>query len=165
MSGFSREITIDGANGLLGGLLGGGALALSLAMVLVALACAFSWYIIRAIGYWKAFQKAGEAGWKAVVPFYNTYTRYKLTWNTKMFWIALALMAAEGILPESGEGLASFVRLVVSVGLLVIFVKGAHKTSLAFGHGTGFAVGLFFLEPVFALILGLDRSGYEGIPQ
>ena len=165
MSGFSREITIDGANGLLGGLLGGGALALSLAMVLVALACAFFWYIIRAVGYWKAFQKAGEAGWKAVIPFYNTYTRYKLTWNTKMFWIALALMAAECILPESGEGLAAFVRLVVSIGLLVIFVKGAHKTSLAFGHGSGFAVGLFFLEPVFALILGLDHSQYEGIPQ
>lgn len=165
MNGFTREITIDGANGILGGLLGGGVLALSLAMVLVALACAFSWYIIRAIGYWRAFQKAGEAGWKAVIPFYNTYTRYKLTWNTKMFWISLALMAAEGILPESGEGLASFVRLVVSVGLLVIFVKGAHKTSLAFGHGSGFAVGLFFLEPVFALILGFDRSGYEGIPQ
>lgn len=134
-------------------------------MVLVALACAFSWYIIRAIGYWKAFQKAGEAGWKAVIPFYNTYTRYKLTWNTKMFWISLALMAAEGILPESGEGLAAFVRLVVSIGLLVIFVKGAHKTSLAFGHGSSFAVGLFFLEPVFALILGLDHSRYEGIPQ
>ena len=165
MSGFSREITIDGANGLLGGLLGGGALALSLAMVLVALACAFSWYIIRAIGYWKAFQKAGEAGWKAVIPFYNTYIRYKLTWDTKMFWIYLALMAAECILPESGEGLAAFARLAVSVGLLVIFVKGVHKTSLAFGHGTGFAVGLFFLEPVFALILGLDHSQYEGIPQ
>lgn len=165
MSGFSREITIDGANGLLGGLLGGGAVALSLAMVLVALACAFFWYIIRAIGYWKAFQKAGEAGWKAVIPFYNTYTRYKLTWDTKMFWIYLALMAAECILPESGEGLAAFARLAVSVGLLVIFVKGVHKTSLAFGHGTGFAVGLFFLEPVFALILGLDHSQYEGIPQ
>lgn len=165
MSGFSREITIDGANGLLGGLLGGGALALSLAMVLVALACAFFWYIIRAVGYWKAFQKAGEAGWKAVIPFYNTNTRYKLTWDTKMFWIYLALVAAECILPESGEGLAAFARLAVSVGLLVIFVKGVHKTSLAFGHGTGFAVGLFFLEPVFALILGLDHSQYEGIPQ
>ena len=165
MNGFTREITIDGANGILGGLLGGGILALSLAVVLAALACAFFWYIIRAVGYWKAFQKAGEAGWKAVIPFYNTYTRYKLTWDTKMFWISLALMAAECILPETEGSLLSFVRLAVFIGLVVVAAKAAHKTSLAFGHGTGFAVGLFFLEPVFALILGLDRSRYEGMPR
>lgn len=163
MNGFTREITIDGANGILGGLLGGGILALSLAMMLAALACAFSWYIIRAIGYWKAFQKAGEPGWKAIIPFYNTYTRYKLTWDAKMFWISLALAAAECVLPNTNGSIASLARLVVSVGLLVIYIKGFHKTAKAFGHGAGFTVGLLLLEPVFALILGLGNSRYEGI--
>ncbi|MCD8169035.1 MAG: DUF5684 domain-containing protein, partial [Clostridiales bacterium] len=32
--------------------------------------------------------KAGEAGWKSLIPFYNSYILYKLTWNTMMFWIA-----------------------------------------------------------------------------
>lgn len=162
MNEFSREITIDGANGILGGLLGGGVLALSLAMVLVALACAFFWYIIRAVGYWKAFQKAGEPGWKAIIPFYNTYTRYKLTWDAKMFWVSLALMAAGCVLPNTDGSIASLARLVAFIGLLVIYIKGFRKTSAAFGHGGGFTVGLLLLEPVFALILGLDSSRYVG---
>lgn len=163
MNEFTREITIDGASGILGGLLGGGAIALSLAVILAALACAFFWYIIRAAGYWKAFQKAGEPGWKAIIPLYNTYTRYKLSWNTKMFWISLALWVAEGALPDTDGSIASLARLAVSVGLLVVYVKGFHKASTAFGHGVGFTVGLLLLEPVFALILGLGSSRYEGI--
>ena len=40
------------------------------------------WYILQAVAYWKIFEKAGEPGWKAIIPFYNTYTQYKFTWNT-----------------------------------------------------------------------------------
>lgn len=32
------------------------------------------WYILQVVAYWKIFEKAGEPGWKAIVPFYNTYT-------------------------------------------------------------------------------------------
>ena len=28
------------------------------------------WFFISAIGYYKMFQKAGEAGWKAFIPFF-----------------------------------------------------------------------------------------------
>ena len=34
--------------------------------------------------------------------------------------------------------------------------------SLAYGHGVGFAIGLFFLSPIFMLILGLGSSQYQG---
>ncbi len=29
------------------------------------------WYILQVVAYWKIFEKAGEPGWKAIVPFYN----------------------------------------------------------------------------------------------
>lgn len=163
MNEFSKEITMDGVSGIWGWLIGGGILGFSIAMVIVALVCAFFWYIIRAVGYWKAFQKAGKPGWKALIPFYNTYTRYKLTWDAKMFWVSLALIIGASAIPETGSLLVSLLRLVIAIGVLAVPVMSCYKTALAFGHGAGFAVGLFILEPVFALILGLDSSRYEGI--
>ena len=49
------------------------------------------WYILNVVAYWRIFTKAGEAGWKSLIPVYNTYVQYKLTWNTKMFFVSLAL--------------------------------------------------------------------------
>ena len=34
------------------------------------------------IAYWRIFVKAGEEGWKAIIPFYNAYTAMKLFWKT-----------------------------------------------------------------------------------
>ena len=30
-----------------------------------------AWYIILVIANWKIFTKAGEAGWKSIIPIYN----------------------------------------------------------------------------------------------
>lgn len=35
-------------------------------------------YPMTAIGYSKMYRKAGEAGWKAFIPVYNTYNNYKI---------------------------------------------------------------------------------------
>ncbi len=160
-----RQMMYGMGETILGGVVGGSLLGISIVTVIVAVVFAFFWYIIQAVGYWKTFQKAGEAGWKAIIPFYSTYVRYKLTWDVKLFWIAVVLMVAEWVLPQDGNFVLSLVRLAVSIGYLVINVKAFHRLSRSFGHGVGFTVGLFFLEPIFALILGLDGSRYEGIPQ
>ena len=34
----------------------------------------------------------------------------------------------------------------------------------AFGRGTGFAIGLIFLSPIFSLILGFGSDTYKGAP-
>lgn len=44
---------------------------------IVALAIAYE--ILLIVSYWKLFNKAGEKGWKAIIPIYNDYVRYKLT--------------------------------------------------------------------------------------
>lgn len=144
---------------------GGGVAGLSLAVILGAFVCLFFWYIIQAVGYWKVFNKAGETGWKALIPIYSTYVRYKLTWDVKMFWISLGLTVVEWAMPKTENFFVSLIGVAASIGALVISIKGFHKLSKAFGHGAGFTVGLFFLEPIFALILGLDGSQYEGIQQ
>ena len=64
-------------------------IALALGMGLVLIVFALAWYILQVVAYWKIFTKAGEAGWKSIIPVYNTYTPYKMTWSASMFWIWL----------------------------------------------------------------------------
>ena len=45
------------------------------------------WYILQVVAYWQIFEKAGEPGWKAIIPCYNTYTQYKFTWNANIYWL------------------------------------------------------------------------------
>lgn len=51
--------------------------ALILASIGTIVILAVGWYVLLAIAYWKIFEKAGEPGWKALIPFYNTYSQYK----------------------------------------------------------------------------------------
>ena len=45
--------------------------------------------ILTIIAMWKIFSKAGIAGWKALIPFYNGYLQYKLAWKGSIFWLFL----------------------------------------------------------------------------
>ena len=46
-------------------------------------AVAFIRYLMTAIGYSKMYRKAGEAGWKAFIPVFNTYTRRRRSANSR----------------------------------------------------------------------------------
>ena len=147
---------------ILGILVGGGLLALGGIAVTAAIAGACIWYIFLAVGYWKIFGKAGEASWKALIPIVNTYTRYKISWAPSIFWISIVLSVVNSMIPEDAVFIVAMVGVVASIAGLVISAKSCGKLASAFGHGTGFAIGLFFLEPIFVLILGLDDSQFQG---
>ena len=89
---------------------------------------------------WKIFVKAGEPGWASIVPFYNTYVLFKITWgNGWLFLLAL-------------------IPVVQFVILIITYVKLAQ----AFGKGGGFAAGLILLSFIFLPILAFDSSDYIG---
>lgn len=96
--------------------------------------------VIILVAYWKIFKKAGKPGWAAIVPFYNMYCLYEMTFgNGWMF-------------------LLSFIPCVnFVIGIMMTF-----KLAKAFGKGTGFGFGLLFLQPIFILILGLGSAEYVG---
>lgn len=52
-----------------------GLLLASLGSILILV---IGWYILQVVAYWQIFEKAGEPGWKAIIPCYNTYTQYNL---------------------------------------------------------------------------------------
>lgn len=92
-------------------------------------------------GLWKVFTKAGEPGWAAIVPIYNTYILLKIA-GKPWWWLLLLLIP--------------FVNFVVAILALIALAQ-------AFGKGTGFALGLIFLSPIFIPILGFGSAQYIGV--
>ncbi|MEJ8751498.1 DUF5684 domain-containing protein [Lagierella sp. ICN-221743] len=98
--------------------------------------------IVLLIGMWKMFTKAGEPGWAAIIPLYNAYVLFKITW---------------------GSGI-KFLLLLIPIVNIIIAIKTQIKLAKAFGKGGGFVAGLIFLTPIFYAILGFSDAKYMGVP-
>ena len=102
--------------------------------------------ILTIIAQWKIFTKAGEAGWKCLIPIYNIVILFKIAGLSP--WWVLGYLAA--IIPVVG----AFIAAGISIYLMISLGK-------AFGKSTGFIVGLVFLNTIFTLILGFGSSEYQ----
>lgn len=127
---------------------------------------ALIWAVIAIVAMWRIFTKAGEPGWKCIIPFYNTYTEFSFTWNTTIFWVYLACSLLPNILRMilGTNVFVSLISFALSIVVMVLSIMLLHRLSKAFGHGVGFTLGLIFLSPIFLLILAFGSSEYQGIP-
>ncbi len=99
--------------------------------------------VLSIIAMWKIFEKAGEPGWAAIIPFYNLYVLFKITW---------------------GNGW-NFLLLLIPLANVVFMIITMVKLAKAYGKSGGFAVGLIFLSVIFMCILAFDQSIYQGVPE
>jgi hypothetical protein len=91
-------------------------------------------------GIWKAFVKAGEPGWAAIVPIYNTITMAKIA-GRDWWW---------GLLP-----------IIPCVGIVVMIMMSM-DIAKNFGKSSGFGIGLALLGPIFWPMLGFGDAQYSG---
>lgn len=106
--------------------------------------------ILGIIAMWKIFTKAGEQGWKAIVPIYNFYILCKLLkLNFWIFFVACLCL----IIP--------FVNLVAAIVIIYYAFASQYRLSKAFGHGFGFFLGLLFFSFIFQLILAFNQDTYQ----
>jgi hypothetical protein len=89
---------------------------------------------------WKIFAKAGKPGWASIVPFYNLYILFEITWGNGILF------------------LLNLIPIVNAIIMLITYVKLAK----AFGKSGGFAAGLIFLNLIFVCILGFGSAQYIG---
>lgn len=112
-------------------------------------------YLLGVIGKWRVFSKAGIAGWKSVVPVYNTYLFCQICGlNTMWVWIILGSAIVSVVVPP-----LAFVYSLVSIYFLILQTVSLSKS---FGKSDAFAIGLIFAAPIFYLILGCGKSIYKG---
>ena len=117
-------------------------------------------YLITAIGHSKMYRKAGEAGWKAFIPVYNTYNNYKISWNGKLFFLYAALTIASSLLGIYTEGALALAGAAVSLGVIIMAVKQNVRMAKLFGKGNGTGIALMFFPGITSLILGLGKAEY-----
>lgn len=130
------------------------------------LVIALGWWILQIVANWRIFTKAGQAGWKSIIPVYSDYISYKIAWQTSYFWLTFILgIVASCIGSANPDGESMMLTMIVALIRIVIGVISilySVKLARAFGRGTGFAIGLIFLQPIFLLILGLGDDRYYG---
>jgi hypothetical protein len=98
-------------------------------------------FIVATIAaWWMIFTKAGEAGWKSIIPIYNIIVILKIV-GRDWWWVILML---------------------IPIVNLIVWILVSLDLAKSFGRGTGFGIGLAFLSPIFGLILGFGSDTYKG---
>ena len=93
--------------------------------------------VLIIMSQWKLFTKAGEKGWKSLIPLYNIWTLFKIAYGkgTRMFLIWIPF--------------AGFVFMIL---FLFALADAYGKNKI------GFKLGLLFLAPIFMPIMGLSKK-------
>jgi uncharacterized membrane protein YhaH (DUF805 family) len=101
------------------------------------------WFAVIAlaiVGLWKVFQKAGQEGWKSIIPIYNTYVMFQIA-GRPGWWFLLLLIP--------------IVNFVVSIILALDMAKAFGKSG-AFGF-----FGLWLFSFIGYLMLAFGDAEYQ----
>ena len=89
-----------------------------------------AFYVLIIVAQWKIFTKAGQEGWKAIIPIYNVVVLYKIIGLSP--WLLLLYLLS--VVPVVGW--------IISVALSIVSTV---KLAKAFNQSTAFIFGLLFL--------------------
>ncbi len=106
-----------------------------------------AFYVLIIVAQWKIFTKAGQEGWKALIPIYNVVVLYKIIGLSP--WLLLLYLLS--VVPVVGW--------IISIALSIVSTV---KLAKAFNQSTAFIFGLLFLSPIFQMILGFGKAEYVG---
>ncbi|MFW5659158.1 MAG: DUF5684 domain-containing protein [Bacteroidota bacterium] len=114
--------------------------------------------VVMIAGLWKVFQKAGQPGWAAIVPFYNLYILVKVAKKPVSYFILLMVLSLAGNVFNDPDML----WLIGIISLANLVVSGIVMVSLAqqFGKSAGYGIGLLLLPFIFLPMLGFGDAEY-----
>lgn len=120
--------------------------------------------VLTVASLWKIFEKAGERGWKALIPVLNNYTTFKIAWRADFMWIYIVATFLGDFLRisafASGVSLMLFLAYLFNVVAFVFQVGLSVKLVKAFGYSGGYAVGLILVPIIFLPIIAFEKSRY-----
>lgn len=84
------------------------------------------------------FKKANQAWWKAIIPFYNSFTKHKISFGeeNKWFWF------------------------LIIFGIYDLYTNFSYARS--FGKSLGYCVFAIILPPIASLVMVLQGVNYQG---
>jgi len=122
------------------------------------------WYVFQAIADWKIFTKAGEPGWKSLIPIYNVFIEYDISWTGMMGLVYCVAVFCANVLSslEPMQNWKMIAALMLLIVALVLHIIQSLKLARSFGKGTGFGIFLILLGPIARLVLGFGSARYIG---
>lgn len=150
--------------------------------------------VLVIVAMWKMFEKAGEPGWASLIPFYNAYVLFKISWGNGWYFLLSVIpsflyqMVNVGYITNVVTGiisgaindnynsaylatfasraiLTSLLMFILWAGMLAVHIILCIKLAKVFGQGGGFACGIFFLGVIFYCIIAFSKDiRYVGIP-
>lgn len=99
----------------------------------------FAFAVLMIAAVWKIFAKAGQGGWKSLVPIYGTVVFLRIVERPGWWFLLLCIPV---------------VNLFIALALCIDLAR-------VFGKGSGFAAGLAFLTPIFLLMLAFGEAQHQ----
>ncbi|MBR1801854.1 hypothetical protein IJ768_01335 [Candidatus Saccharibacteria bacterium] len=140
---------------------------------------AIIFYIISVAACWKIFNKAGVAGWKALIPVYNEFLAFKIVGISDLFWlqiltsVALQLVCSMNGLDVyakqetlnnydyAGHPAVIIAMLISLVINIYVNFRLASNMSKVFKKSTGMLIVLFVFRDLGQIILGFGSAKYD----
>ena len=125
---------------------------------------AMIWCILGIVAMWRIFTKAGEAGWKSIIPIYNLYIMYKIVGMKSWFWYFLLVpfclwFIAWIFWEQSNAGV--ILQVIAFAFSWIVNIVAMYKLPRKFGRNV-FTSVLFVLFPAICiLILGFGNYKYQ----
>lgn len=98
--------------------------------------------VINIVAMWKLFAKAGEPGWKSLIPIYNSWIFLRL--GDQPGWWAVA-----GLIPPLG------------IVTLILSIIAAHRIGLKLSKPDWWVILYIFVQPIWMLVLAFDKSTWN----
>lgn len=116
------------------------------------------------VAEWRILTKAGEKGWKSLIPFYSIFVSHHIV-GMGHIWFILEVITwvAELVfelvkLPEP-----VVVAFGIATGIFTLISELIHVIKMCdcFGKGWGFKIGMILLPNLFLLILAFGKAEYQ----
>jgi hypothetical protein len=96
-------------------------------------------FLLSLVSLWIVFTKAGQAGWKCLIPFYNLYLLMEIS-GKPGWWFIITMVPVLGF---------------------VIFLPAMLSLADKFGKGVLFGIGLFLVPVIFFPVLAFGGARYD----
>ncbi len=109
-------------------------------LIIIFIVIGIALVILMIAAMWKVFEKAGEEGWKCIIPIYSNIVLLRIV-GKPWWWLLLSIIPYIGI---------------------VWGVWQLNMLSKSFGKDEGYTVGIVFLPFIFLPMLGFGNAQYLG---
>lgn len=118
--------------------------------------------VVTIVSNWFLFKKAGEEGWKSIIPIYNAYIMIKIAFNgTKnyLFWIIIPLSFVGGFIDGIYTG-SFFSSIILLISLVVNIYIGYNFMRRFADKGLSIA-SLFFPLIIYPIVAFSKKFTFE----